>query len=49
MLAAAHAAYIDGFVTITALCALFVLAAAGVTLALRDRLQPKIPAVAAGD
>jgi len=37
----ARTAYTDGFVILCVLCGVLVLAAAGVTLALRDRLQPK--------
>jgi DHA2 family multidrug resistance protein-like MFS transporter len=37
---AARAAYVDGFIVLCVLCGLFVLAAAGVTLLLRDKLQP---------
>jgi hypothetical protein len=37
---AARAAYVHGFIVLCVLCGLFVLAAAGVTLLLRDKLQP---------
>ncbi|MGE0658339.1 MAG: MFS transporter [Reyranellaceae bacterium] len=47
LLSAARAAFIDGFVAIAAICAVFVFAAACVTLLLRDRLQKLPPAGAA--
>ncbi len=40
IVAAARQSYVEGFVSISVLCGLFVLAAACVTLLLRDRLQP---------